>query len=308
MNGLIEQQNAWPELKFELLQDTIQTVQLWTQIVGKIRLRQTPRLNHSWNVTLYVSPRGLTTGSMQYDKGIFELEFDFITHRLLLTTSEGHNDNIALQPGTIAGFYKELFDKLKAAGIYCTICAIPNEIDPAIPFRKDMAERGYNKEQMHQYWKALIAVDKVFNLFRAGFTGKCSPVHLFWGAFDLAVTRFSGRKAPLYQGQVPNMPLDVMQEAYSHEVCSAGFWPGSKEFPHPAFYAYCYPNPDAFGQQAVQPSAAFYNKEMGEFFLVYDEVRLSAEPEQMLIDFLQYTYEAAAITGGWDMDALEFKI
>lgn len=297
----------WPDLKYDKLKDTISTVQLWTQIAGKIRLAKMPWLNHSWHVTLKVSPNGLTTGGIDYDNGIFELTFDFINHRLLISTSEGVEETISLYPRTVASFYKELFDKLKGLDIDVKIYARPNEIDPAIPFEEDEVHQSYDKEQINLFWRALLKIEPVFNKFRAGFSGKCSPVHFFWGSFDLAVTRFSGRVAPKYSGVVTNIPLRVMQESYSHEVSSAGFWPGNEAFPHPAFYSYAYPAPADFGTQKVIPVEAFYSKEMGEFFLLYDDVRKAAFPEKMLMEFLQSTYDAAADTGNWDKKSLEFN-
>ncbi len=295
----------WPVLKFEDLKETITTVQLWSQIVGKIRLVKTPWLNHSWHVTLYVSPNGLTTNSIPYEKGFFRIDFDFIKHQLLIVCSSGSYEQVDLYPRTVASFYKELFDKLALMGIDVTIYAKPNEVVPAIPFEEDETHFQYDKNQMHLFWQALVKIDTIFTRFRTGFTGKCSPVHLFWGAFDLAVTRFSGRKAPQYSGAVPNMSLAVMQEAYSHEVSSCGFWAGSDDFPHPAFYAYCYPTPELFGEQPVEPKEAFFSKEMGEFLLKYDDVINAADPEKYLQSFLQSTYEAAANTGKWDRAALE---
>ena len=300
-------QKEWPDLQYDKLKDTIATVQLWTQIVGKIRLIKMPWLNHSWHVTFTVSPQGLTTNGIDYDNGIFELTFDFINHYLLITTSEGSNETVSLYPRTVASFYKELFDKLKALNIDVKIYAKPNEIDPAIPFEEDEIHQSYDKEQINLFWKALLKIEPVFNKFRAGFSGKCSPVHFFWGGFDLAVTRFSGREAPKHPGGAPNIPLKVMQESYSHEVSSAGFWPGNEAFPHPAFYSYAYPTPADFGTQQVQPNEAFYSKEMGEFFLLYDDVREAVFPEKMLMEFLQSTYDAAADTGNWDKRALEFN-
>ncbi len=295
----------WPELKYDGLKDIIATVQLWTQIVGKIRLSNMPWINHSWQVTFYVSPKGLTTGSIPYEGGIFQLDFDFINHQLLIVSSWNENASLDLYPRTVASFYKELLEKSEAIGIEASIYTVPNEIKPVIPFIKDNLHRTYNKDQMHQSWLALIKIHTVFTKFRAGFIGKCSPVHLFWGAFDLAVTRFSGRTAPEYDGKVVNIPLRVMQEAYSHEVSSCGFWPGNDSFPQPAFYAYCYPTPAAFGKQKAEPQEAFYSEEMGEFFLPYEVVRSSPDPEGMLMQFLKTTYEAAANTGNWDREALE---
>lgn len=296
----------WPDIPFNDWKDTLYTVQLWVQIVGKIRLRKMPWTNHSWHVTLYVSPTGLTTGSVPYEKGVFQIDFDFQNHQLVITTSAGSIEKIDLYPRTVSSFYKELFEKLESMDIHAHIYAIPNEIEPAIPFKEDETHRSYDKERMNLFWKALMSSHNVFRRFRARFIGKSSPVHLFWGAFDLAVTRFSGRKAPKHPGGMPNIPLKVMQESYSHEVSSCGFWPGSEQFPMPAFYAYCYPTPEAFGEQPVQPKEAFYSKEMGEFFLPYDAVRLSDDPEEMLLQFMQSTYEAAANTANWDRENLEF--
>ncbi len=300
-------QSEWPDLQYDKLKDTIATVQLWTQIVGKIRLIKMPWLNHSWHVTFSVSPQGITTGGIDYENGIFELAFDFINHRLLIITSEGSNESVVLYPRTVASFYRELFDRLKALNIDVKIYAKPNEIDPAIPFEEDSIHQSYDTEQINLFWKALLKIEPVFNKFRARFSGKCSPVHFFWGGFDLAVTRFSGREAPKHPGGAPNIPLKVMQESYSHEVSSAGFWPGNEAFPHPAFYSYAYPTPADFGIQHVLPNEAFYSKEMGEFFLLYDDVRKAAFPEKMLMEFLQSTYDAAADTGNWDKKSLEFN-
>jgi hypothetical protein len=297
--------NIWPELKFPDLKDTIDTVQLWTQIAGKIRLKKMPWLNHSWHVTLYVSPHGLTTGSIPYEKGVFQIDFDFIAHKLLIISSEGVQQEINLYPRTVASFYKELFGKLNLMEINADIYPVPNEIEPAIPFEKDETHFQYDKKQIYDFWRALVNVNAVFTRFRAGFTGKNSPVHFFWGGFDLAVTRFSGRRAPKHPGGAPNIPSDVMQEAYSHEVSSCGFWPGNRDFPHPVFYSYCYPTPDSFGKQPVKPETAFFNKEMGEFLLHYDDVRKASDPEYVLLEFLQSTYEAAANTGNWDRESLE---
>lgn len=292
--------HSWPELAFEDLKETLETVQLWAQIVGKVRLVKTPWINHSWHVTLYVSSRGLTTGPIPYEYGNFQIDFDFISHQLVITTSNGGYAHFALPGLSVAGFYHELFNKLLLTGVKAEIYAKPNEIEPPIPFLEDEMHRIYDTMQMHKYWQALVNINSVFTRFRAQFTGKCSPVHLFWGAFDLAVTRFSGRPAPLHQGGMPNIPLRVMQEAYSHEVSSAGFWGGSVQFPHPAFYSYCYPTPPDFGIQTIDPPEAFYSNEMGEYFLLYENVQRSDNPEGMLMQFLQSTYNAAAVTGEWD--------
>lgn len=290
----------WPVLDYHNLKDTVGTVHMYTQIVGKIRLQKMPWINHSWQVTLYVSATGLTTGSMPYEGGIFQIDLDFISHEVQVTTSMGVKLSFALGGQTVAAFYDQLTATLSQAGIDAAIYATPNEVEPAIPFAENNTPCGYDAVVMHNFWQALVRIHNVFTHFRAGFTGKNSPVHFFWGGFDLAVTRFSGRTAPLHQGSMPNMPKAVMQEAYSHEVSSCGFWWGSDAFPHPSFYAYCYPTPDDFGKQQVAPPEAFYSAEMGEFLLTYESVQRSANPEETLLKFMQSTYDAAAITGNWD--------
>lgn len=292
--------NTWPKLDFHYLKDTIATAHMWTQMIGKVRLKKTPWINHSWHVTLYVSSTGLTTGSIPYQDGVFEINLDFIDQQLQVITSTGNKRSFALGAGTIATFYKQLTDAIAAVGIDVEIYAVPNEVDPAIPFAENNTPCTYDAAVMHTLWQALVKINNVFTRFRAGFLGKNSPVHFFWGAFDLAVSRFSGRPAPKHPGGAPNMPNDVMQEAYSHEVSSAGFWPGSESFPQPAFYSYCYPSPAEFSQQAVRPNEAFYSGEMGEFLLTYEVVQQSADPEATLMQFLQSTYDAAATTGNWD--------
>ncbi|MDB5134075.1 MAG: hypothetical protein JWP37_678 [Mucilaginibacter sp.] len=295
----------WPELAFDNWKDTLATVHLWTQIVGKIRLRQMPWLNHSWHVTLYVSASGLTTGSIPHEGGLFQIDFDFIHHVLHIITSNGGVARVELYPRSVANFYRELFEKLDSVQIDAYIYASPNEVEPAIPFERDETHQSYNAESMRNFWQALVNIHNVFTKFRASFTGKVSPVHFFWGGFDLAVTRFSGRTAPLHPGGAPNIPVSVMQEAYSHEVSSCGFWPGNEQFPHPAFYSYCYPAPANFGEQPVKPNEAFFSAELGEFLLLYEVVQRSDNPEDVLMQFLQTTYEAAANTGQWNRDALE---
>ncbi|WP_426671454.1 DUF5996 family protein [Mucilaginibacter sp. McL0603] len=302
---MADQTNTWPKLAFENWKDTLATVHLWTQIVGKIRLKQMPWLNHSWHVTLYVSANGLTTGSIPYEGGVFQIDFDFIHHAVHIITSASGVARVQLYPRSIADFYRELFEKLESVNVDAYIYAAPNEVDPAIPFALDETHKSYDAEQMHNFYLALVKIHNVFTKFRASFTGKCSPVHFFWGAFDMAVTRFSGRPAPLHPGGAPHMPKAVMQEAYSHEVSSCGFWPGSEQFPHPVFYSYCYPTPPEFSRQPVKPNEAFFSGEMGEFMLLYEVVQRSDNPEDMLMQFLQTTYEAAANTGHWDRKALE---
>ena len=295
---------TWPRLDFQEYKETVAVVHLWTQIIGKIRLRKMPWLNHSWHVSLYVSPRGFTTGSIPDDQGLFEIEFDFLNHLLHFRTSAS-GAKIPLESQTVAEFYQQVFHQLDQLGIKADIHAAPNEMEPAIPFPEDQRPQTYDPDQMKKLWDAFVCIHKVFQRFRAGYIGKCSPVHLFWGAFDLAVTRFSGRSAPEHPGGMPNMPLKVMQEAYSHEVSSAGFWPGGEDFPQPVFYSYCYPTPEDFSKQKVRPEAAFYSDEMGEFFLSYSDVQSSDDPEVTLMGFLESTYKAAAVTGDWDPE-LEF--
>ena len=295
----------WPTLNYSDSQDTLATIHLWTQIVGKVRLRKMPWINHSWHVTFYVSPRGLSTGSVPYEQGAFQLEFDFVQHQLILTTSTERQEILPLANSTIADFYHSLLTTLKKAEVDVDIYARPNEVDPAVPFAEDHQRRSYDPDQAQTMWQAFVRIQNVFMQFRAGFIGKVSPVHLFWGAFDLAVTRFSGREAPPHPGGMPNIPLEVMQEAYSHEVSSAGFWPGNPSFPEAAFYSYCYPTPNAFKEQTVEPSAAYYHEELGEFVLPYEAVQQAENPDKTLMRFLQTTYEAAANTGNWNRSALE---
>ncbi|EPR67858.1 hypothetical protein ADICYQ_2930 [Cyclobacterium qasimii M12-11B] len=264
-----------------------------------------PWQNHSWHTTLYLSPVGYSTQAICFGGGIFEIELDFVHHQLHIKSSNAATQHIALKTMSVADFYKELFEKLAASGIDIKIHGRPNEMEPAIPFASNTAISTYDPEAANLLWKAMLKSNGVFNKFRSGFIGKSSPVHLFWGAFDLAVTRFSGRPAPLHQGGMPNMPLDVMQEAYSHEVSSAGFWPGSTDSPMAVYYAYAYPGNEAYAKQKVLPEQAFYSPEMGEFFLKYEDVQSSSDPERTLMDFLQTTYEAAANTSNWERKALE---
>lgn len=295
----------WPVLNFTEMQGTIETLHQWLQIVGKIRLRTMPWQNHSWHTALYISPNGFSTYGIPYQGQVFQIEFDFKQHKLIIQSSAEEAVSIDLRPMTVADFYAELFEKLSNLGIEVKIHASPNEVDPAIPFSQNTVNKSYDPQAAFAIWMAMLKTNQVFNRFRSDFIGKASPVHLFWGGFDLAVTRFSGNPAPLHPGGVPNMSLEVMQEAYSQEVSSAGFWIGSKDFPHPAFYAYAYPSDASFGEQAVLPNEAFYSKEMGEFFLKYEDVQKSSTPEETLYSFLQSTYEAAANTSNWDRAKLE---
>ncbi len=295
----------WPELHFGEIQDTLETLHQWLQIVGKIRLKTMPWQNHSWHAALYISAHGFSTHGIPYGGCIFQIDFDFEQHKLLIQSSGVETVSIDLKPMTVADFYAELFEKLNGMGIDVEIYPRPNEMEPSIPFPENTINKSYDPQAAKALWVAMLKANSVFNAFRSEFVGKCSPVHLFWGAFDLAVTRFSGSPAPLHPGGMPNMPLEVMQEAYSQEVSSAGFWPGSKDFPFPAFYAYAYPSDPLFGEQKVLPAEAFYSEEMGEFFLKYEDVQRSADPEKMLYDFLQTTYEAAANTSNWNRTKLE---
>jgi hypothetical protein len=300
-----QDREAWPDLPYEVWRDTCATLQLWTQIIGKIRLSQTPWLNHSWHVALYVTARGLTTSPIPFGERIFQIDFDFIDHLLLIGVNDGTQRQLPLRAQPIADFYAAVMAALDDLGIRVKIGEWPNEVPNPIRFSDDRVHDAYEPEYARRFWRVLLQVDRVFKLFRSGFIGKCSPVHFFWGSFDLAVTRFSGRRAPLHPGGVPNLSDEVVREAYSHEVSSAGFWPGGGAIAYPAFYSYTYPEPEGFRLTAVRPKAAFYNEELREFILPYDAVRTAESPDEMLLEFLQSTYEAAASTGNWDRAALE---
>ncbi|HEX4182446.1 MAG TPA: DUF5996 family protein [Caulobacteraceae bacterium] len=296
---------AWPDLHFPRLHPTMETLQLWTQVVGKVRVAQTPWLNHSWHVALYVSARGLTTSLIPHGSAGLELEFDFIDHELVVRVTDGGQRRVRLQSRSVAGFHAELLDALSGLGVPVAIDPTPNEMPDPIPFPEDVATRPYDAEMAAAFWRALVQIDRVFKRFRTGFLGKASPVHLFWGSFDLAVTRFSGRRAPLHPGGIPNLPDAVTQEAYSHEVSSAGFWPGGGGVDEPCFYSYAYPTPEGFGSAAVSPSEARFDAELGEFLLPYGTVRRAEDPDAALLSFLQSTYDAAANLAGWDREALD---
>ena len=299
---------SWPELDFHKIHDTLETLHQWLQIVGKIRLRTMPWQNHSWHVALYVTPTGFSTNGIPYQGRVFQIDFDFIKHRLLIQCSNAGATEMALAPRTVANFYQELFERLSQLEIEVKIHPSPNEMEPAIPFPENTVNKIYDPDAAHSIWRAMLKANEVFTKFRSDYIGKASPVHLFWGAFDLAVTRFSGNPAPLHQGGMPNMPLDVMQEAYSQEVSSAGFWPGSKDFPEPVFYYYAYPAGERFAEQKIRPEQAFYSPELGEFLLKYRDVVASKNPDETLMDFLNSTYQAAAITGNWNRLKLEKEL
>jgi hypothetical protein len=298
--------DRWPELPYAAWKDTCATLHLWAQIVGKIRLAQTPWINHSWHVTLYLTARGLTTSPNSYRGRAFQIDFDFVEHVLWIRTSDGHFRQLMLAPRSVGDFYAELLAALADLDIHVRIFTMPCEIAGAIPFDQDAVHAAYDREYAHRFWRILLSTHDVFTSFRTGFIGKVSPVHLFWGSFDLAVTRFSGRPAPRHPGGVPHLPNAVAREAYSHEVSSAGFWPGGGgPVDYAAFYSYAYPAADGFADATVRPEAAFFSKELGEFLLPYDAVRTAANPEAALMAFLESTYEAAAVLGHWDRVALE---
>jgi Family of unknown function (DUF5996) len=299
---------AWPELPTAQWRETYATLQLWTQIVGKIRLVRSPWLNHSWHVALYVAARGLTTSPIPDGARTFQIDFDFIDHVLRISTSDGQQRQFALTGLSVASFYAAVMAALAELGIHVAIDEMPNELPEPIRFSLDHQHASYDPDAVRRFFQILVSADRVFRQFRTGFLGKASPVHFFWGSFDLAVTRFSGRRAPRHPGGVPHLPDDVACEAYSHEVSSAGFWPGSGAIDYPAFYSYAYPVPAGFSTAPVRPSAAFFSEALGEFVLPYDAVRTAAEPDQALLDFLQSTYDAAANAAKWDRDALECSL
>src|ERR1700738_209171 len=297
--------NDWPELPYAAWRDTCETLHLWTQIVGKIRLARTPWLNHSWHVALYVTARGLATSPIPDGVRTFEIDFDFIDHVLRIAVSDGTQKHLPLTAHSVASFYATVMAALADIGIHVAIDELPNELPDPIRFSQDRQHASYDPDAARRFWRLLGNADRVFKQFRTAFLGKASPVHFFWGSFDLAVTRFSGRSAPRHPGGVPHLSEAVGAGAYSHEVSSAGFWPGGGTIDYPAFYSYAYPEPAAFRTTRVAPNAAFFSETLGEFILPYDAVRTVANPEQALLEFLQSTYEAAANAAKWDRDALE---
>lgn len=297
------QSDAWPALRVQDWVATRGTLHMWTQIIGKIRLVHAPLVNHWWQVTLYVSPRGLTSSAIPAGDETFDIEFDFIGHRLQIRASDGGVRHVALEPKPVADFYAETIGALKELGIQADIQATPNEVDPAIPFAEDREHRSYDADAAHRFWRQLVSVNRVMHQFRSRYVGKTSPVHFFWGAMDLACTRFTGRTAPTHPGGVPNCGDWVIEEGYSHELSSCGFWPGGGE--EGAFYSYAYPVPDGFAEYRIGLREAFYSKDEGEFLLPYEVVRTAADPDQALLKFLQTTYEAAAELGHWDRAAME---
>lgn len=298
----------WPELPFKNWSDTAATLHMWTQIVGKIRLAQTPWTNHSWHVPFYITARGLSTSLIPYGGRAFEITFDLLDHQLVIQTTNGGQQSLALESRSVSSFYQDILKALATLGLDIQIFTTPSEVADGIPFEKDNEHHHYDREFATRFWRALVQMDRVFKEFRSRFIGKCSPVHFFWGSFDLAVTRFSGREAPPHPGGVPHLPDWVAREAYSHEVSSAGFWPGGGKIETPSFYSYAYPAPDGFSKAQVSPAEAYYSDKLGEFILSYDDVRTSESPDDRLLEFLQSTYEAAANISGWDRTALEREL
>jgi len=306
MDRIADEREFWPVLDYPPWRDTAQTLQLWTQIVGKVRLALSPWLNHGWQVPLYVNARGLGTSAIHDAKGrVIEIDFDFVDHRLVIRSSDGPERGFALAPMSVAAFHRRTMGELDAAGVRVRINPMPNEVPAPIVFPDDEQHASYDAGAVHRFWRALAQSDRVFRVFRSGFVGKASPVHFFWGGFDLATTRFSGRTAPRHPGGVPNCADWVMHDAYSHEVSSGGLWPGGSE--EGSFYSYAYPEPAGFAESAVQPETAYYDTELREFILPYRAVRTASDPDGALLAFLQSTYEAAATTGDWDRRALEAK-
>jgi len=296
----VDRPECWPALPLGSWKDTYATLHMWSQIVGKVRLALTPLVNHWWNIPLYVTARGLTTSRIPYGKRAVELRFDFIEHQLVLETSDGALKRLPLAAKTVAHFYQEFMSMLRSTDIEVKIWRMPVEIPNPIPFDQDRIHASYDPKFVERFWRILLSVDAVFGEFRSRFIGKSSPVHFFWGSFDLAVTRFSGRRAPDRPGAD-----EMTREAYSHEVSSVGFWPGTSDVSDAAFYSYAAPEPGGFKEARVQPNAAFYHKTLGEFLLPYEEVRKAESPTAALLDFCQSTYEAAANLGNWDRATLE---
>jgi uncharacterized protein DUF5996 len=294
----------WPELPWRDWQPTISTVHMWVQIVGKVRMALAAPLNHWWHVALYVTARGLTTSAIPYRRREFQVDIDFIDHQLHVTATDGSSFTMALEPKSVGQFYREFMDGLRSLGIEVRIWPRPVEVTNAIPFEADDEHASYDPDHAQSVWRGLLQANRVMKAFQTGFVGKASPVHFFWGGFDLATTRYSGRRAPLHSGGAPNCPVWVMQEAYSREECSIGWWPLS-EAPGPAFYSYLYPEPEGFKAAGVRPAEAFYDPLLGEFILPYDAVRAAADPDAALLEFFESTYERGAVLGGWDRAVLE---
>jgi hypothetical protein len=301
----ISDEGGWPELPYEQWSPTRAALHLFSQVVGKIRMRCGPWVNHSWGVTLYVNGRGFGTGLVPYGNRGFQIDFDFIGSQVSLVATDGGHEEIELRPMSVDTFYEAIIAAMDRLGMPVSISTMPNEIEGAIPFDQDRAERAYDAEHARLLWLALVQAQRVLANFRAGFQGKASPVHLFWGGFDLAVTRFSGRRAPDHPGGMPHFPLDIAREAYTHEVTSAGLWLGGDTAPQPLFYSYSYPTPEGFGEAKVRPEQAFWYPDLGEFVLPYDAVRQSPDPDQTLMSFLEDSHAAAADLANWHRGELE---
>jgi hypothetical protein len=302
---MVNSMASWPEIPYARWKPTGESLHMWTQIVGKFRLAQTPWINHSWQATFYVTARGLATSLIPGAERSYEVTFDFIEHRLQVDSTDGRRESLALEPMSVAQFHARFLEALARLGAPTDFHHAPNEVPAPVPFREQTAPGAYDPDAARDFWRALVAIDGVFKHFRTGFLGKVSPVHLFWGSFDLAVTRFSGRPAPLHPGGVPALPDPITREAYSHEVSSAGFWPGGGGIDEPALYSYAYPTPDGFADAVVQPAQAYFHRDLGEFILPYDAVRTARDPDAVLMAFLDTTYQAAAGLGGWDRKTLE---
>ena len=296
---------AWPPLDYHDWRPTCETLHLWTQIVGKVRLAQTPWQIHSWHATLYVTTRGLTTSPIPYGRRSLQIDFDFVEHALTILTDDHASRTLPLQPQSVAEFHSRLFGALADLDLHIAINGRPNEVANPIPFAEDHTHAAYDPDYARRFHRVLLSVDRAFKNFKTAFLGKVSPVHFFWGSFDLAVTRFSGRPAPPHPGGVPNLPDAITREAYSHEVSSAGFWPGGGPTDYAAFYSYAYPAPPGFDAARIRPTEAFYAGAAGEFLLPYEAVRMSSDPDAALREFLQSTYDAAADSGRWDRATLE---
>src|SRR5215217_3679377 len=296
---------TWPRLDFADWSDTCATLHLWTQVIGKIRLKLAPMVNHWWQATFYVTARGLTTSPMPYRNLYVQIDFDFVDHQLVMRVSDGREEQFALAPMAVADLYAEVMARLRALGIDVHIWTMPSEIPDAIPFDQDRQHAAYEAEAAQRFWHQLVQADRLLHQFRSAFLGKCSPVHFFWGSFDMAVTRFSGRPAPPMDRGAPNVGAWVMREAYSHEVSSCGFWPGNGGFGRAAFYSYAYPEPQGFASAPISPGATYYDQELGQHILPYDAVRQAKSPDDDLLSYLLGTYEAAADLGHWDRAALE---
>lgn len=296
---------TWPTLEYSEWKDTYETLHRWTQIVGKLRLCKSPWCNHSWNTTLYVTSRGLSTSAIPLGQRSLTVDFDFHDHQLIFQDSLGKSFVLLLQNETVASFYERFLEALKIMDVEPNFDPVPNEVEDGIPFAEDTVHRTYNPLHAHEFFQVLVRVNNIFQKFRTDFVGKSSPVHFFWGSFDLAITRFSGRRAPEHPGGIPHLSNDVVREAYSHEEMSCGFWPGNAMYPHAAFYSYAYPEPDRFSKAKIMPPEAIYNQDLHEFVLPYEIVRTSLEPAATLMSFLESSYRAAANLGHWDRDMLE---